>query len=265
MFVSILCPIDVVVHRHEDDSIFEQFRLDPVLCQRPLDLTKQLQCCVSWEIFHSSSTSSSSMPSHSRYSRDFMKHSSFRFLACNEWRCSWNLPRQRKESGYTFTFAFYSVTALSCSKDVLIQGIVFHTIVDVPDISSLLIQDQFLRSIEHLFDLVEVRLLGCTQILLVILSKMYCRLRSRWHKDSPGHRVDVNVRHITSLRTTQFLSYIWKRLSQDYQHCSQISQSCGETTLCKWFPTSCPPPVSPYWWSCLHPNATLQNSMLCFH
>ena len=33
-----------------------------------------------------------------------------------------------------------------------------------------LIQDQFLRIIEQLYDLFEVRILGCTQILLVILS-----------------------------------------------------------------------------------------------
>ena len=49
LFVSICCPIDVVIHRHEDDSIFELFTLNPALFHRPLDLTKHLQYCVSWK------------------------------------------------------------------------------------------------------------------------------------------------------------------------------------------------------------------------
>ena len=32
---SIFCRMDVVVHRHEDDSIFEFFRSDPVPCHLP--------------------------------------------------------------------------------------------------------------------------------------------------------------------------------------------------------------------------------------
>ena len=42
-FVCIFCPTDVIVHRQEDDSIFELFRSDPVLCHLLLDITKQLQ------------------------------------------------------------------------------------------------------------------------------------------------------------------------------------------------------------------------------
>ena len=42
-------PIDVVVYRHEDDSVFELFKLNILLIHRRLDLTKQLQCRVSWK------------------------------------------------------------------------------------------------------------------------------------------------------------------------------------------------------------------------
>ena len=88
---------------------------------------------------------------------------------------------------------------------------------------------------------------------------MYCRLRSRWRKDSPDHRVDVDVKHIISLGTTRFLSYIWK----DFLKMDIIG-----TLL---------PDLSKLWWDklrrfrhtvlviVLHLNATLENSMLCFH
>ena len=42
-----LSPIDVVVYRHEDNSIFELFKLNSLVFHRPSDLMKQLQCCVS--------------------------------------------------------------------------------------------------------------------------------------------------------------------------------------------------------------------------
>ena len=42
---------EIVTHRHEDDSMSEFFRSDPASCHLLLDLTKQLQYRVSWEIF----------------------------------------------------------------------------------------------------------------------------------------------------------------------------------------------------------------------
>ena len=60
----LLHPIHVVVHRHEDDSIFDLFNSD---------FPKHLQCCVSWENFHSSTTGSRSKPSIHETSRIFMR------------------------------------------------------------------------------------------------------------------------------------------------------------------------------------------------
>ena len=57
-----------------------------------------------------------------------------------------------------------------------------------------LIQDQFFRNINQCFELFEVHILGCTQIVLVILSKMYRCFHICLHNDSPDHRVDVDVR-----------------------------------------------------------------------
>ena len=68
--------------------------------------------------------------------------------------------------------------------------------------------------------------------------------------------------HFVSLKTTQFLAYNRNKSFQDGQH--WISGSCGESTLYQWVCLSFPLRVSPYWCSCLHPNATLENSMLCF-
>ena len=108
-----------------------------------------------------------------------------------------------------------------------------------------LLQDQFLRSIEQCFEMNEVRTLGCTHVFLEILSKMHCRFHSRSHEDSPDHRVDVNVRHFVSLRTTQFLCVHLKRIFQDGQH--WIAQSWGEILVYQKFCLSFPPRVSPYW------------------
>ena len=69
--------IDVVLHRHEDDSIFELFTLNPVLFHNLLDLTKQLQCCVSWEFFHSSRLVLRQLNAIHDNSGDFMNHSIF--------------------------------------------------------------------------------------------------------------------------------------------------------------------------------------------
>ena len=55
-----------------------------------------------------------------------------------------------------------------------------------------------------------------------------------------------------------------RRLSQDSQHCSQISASCGEIVLYQWDSSSFPPRVSPSWRSYFHQNATLVKPMLCF-
>ena len=41
-----VCPIDIVVHRHEDGSISELFRLDPVLRHFSLDLEAAAVFCV---------------------------------------------------------------------------------------------------------------------------------------------------------------------------------------------------------------------------
>ena len=57
----------------------------------------------------------------------------------------------------------------------------------------------------------------------------------------PDHSVDVALKHVVSRLTTKFLSYYSNRVSPDGQHC---------------LPCRC---------SYLHLNATLDNSMMCFH
>ena len=39
-----LRPIDVIVHRHEDGSIFRFLKFDSVVCHLPLNLVEQIQC-----------------------------------------------------------------------------------------------------------------------------------------------------------------------------------------------------------------------------
>ena len=47
--MSFLSPIEVVGHRHEDDSVFKFFWTCLTICHFVLTLLKNLQCCVSWE------------------------------------------------------------------------------------------------------------------------------------------------------------------------------------------------------------------------
>ena len=49
MQFSSFFPLDVVEHRHEDDLVFEVFRLYVVPLQVHLDLLENSQCCKSWE------------------------------------------------------------------------------------------------------------------------------------------------------------------------------------------------------------------------
>ena len=68
----------------------------------------------------------------------------------------------------------------------------------------------------------------------MILSKMYRGFHGRWHKYSPDHRVDVDLKHIVSGLTTEFLSYV----RVDGQHCSWRSPSCRRCpgTRARFFP-----------------------------
>ena len=118
-----------VMHRYEDDSIFEPCRLNPVLVYRPLDLTKQLQCCESWENVHSSSTDSPLIQSNSRYSPSKL----LLIVDIHEF-CQDMVPNQRKRVPLLSTD---SLTALTCSKVVLIYGTEYQSVADIPNISSL--------------------------------------------------------------------------------------------------------------------------------
>ena len=49
--VSFFSPVNVFVHRYEDGSIFESFRLKFIFSCRSLNFLKLLQCCVPWANF----------------------------------------------------------------------------------------------------------------------------------------------------------------------------------------------------------------------
>ena len=57
--------VPCVLSGHEDDSIIEIVTFDSVLCHLSLNLVEQTQCCVSWEIRHSNSNGSASIPFNS--------------------------------------------------------------------------------------------------------------------------------------------------------------------------------------------------------
>ena len=151
----------------------------------------------------SNSTGSPSIQSNSRYSRNYVNHLIFRFQASIDWGYSYILPRESTENVY-LCFRQHDCSVVQRSRSRPRNCIPFDS--RYP----LLNQDQFLWSIEQLLDLFEVRVLGGTQILLIILSKMHCRFQCRWQKkNSPVRRVDVGVTHLVSLWTTQFPSYMW--------------------------------------------------------
>ena len=61
-----------------------------------------------------------------------------------------NFAKTEAQKQYkTCTFAFDNLVALSCSKVVVIRGIVCHSIVDTPRQIVFTIQDQSLRNIKH--------------------------------------------------------------------------------------------------------------------
>ena len=201
----------VVAHLDEDDSINELFRLNPVLSHRHLDFTKQLQCCVSLE-----NLSTRTRLILCRYNPihdiqwDLVNHSIFSFQA-SYW--SWifivsakTKYRLRENVYLCFRQLDGSVVQQSSSHpwNRIPISCRYH-----PKYFFTLIQDQSQWKFTQLFDIFDVRILGGTQIFLIILSKMYRCFRCCGHKYSPDRRVDVDVKHVVSLRTTQFPSYKW--------------------------------------------------------
>ena len=157
-----VCPIDVDVHPHENGSISELFRLDPVLCHRSWDLSKQLQCCVSWWKCPPELDGFSVYSFHFTIFKKFCEPLICCFEASFDWRwCSSISPWQSTESGKRCTFAFDRLTALSCSKIVLIHGMVFHSIVDLPKRSS------FWFEIDS-FEISNTRLTSSKSVFLVV-------------------------------------------------------------------------------------------------
>ena len=51
--ISSFCPINRIVHRHEDDPSFELLWFTLWISHHLLNLVENSQCCESWEIFHS--------------------------------------------------------------------------------------------------------------------------------------------------------------------------------------------------------------------
>ena len=77
------------------------------------------------------------------------------------------------------------------------------------------IQDLSLGDIESCSGLIEVCVLGCTQILVVILSEMYCCLHGCSREDSPDHPIDVDVQHFVPFMDDSISVVHLKRLSRD--------------------------------------------------
>ena len=71
-------------------------------------------------------------------------------------------------------------------------------------------QDQTLRNIEQCFELLEVGVLGDEQVFLAIQPEMNRCLRCPRHTYSPDYPTDLEVQHLVSFLTTQFLAYIRK-------------------------------------------------------
>ena len=69
----ILFPLNVIEHWHEDDSVLELFVLDVISLRVFLDLLKNRQWWKSWEVFHSNSVASPSIPTASWYDEYFLK------------------------------------------------------------------------------------------------------------------------------------------------------------------------------------------------
>ena len=172
-FVSISCPIEVAAHRREDGSIFELFRMNSVFHRR-LVFLKWLLWRGTWENcpLELNWFVRQYQPVHDIQESRLLLIEDVHVFFCQD-----KAPNQSKR----VPFAFDSLTAPSCSKVVFAHWNVFHSIADI----LFLIQDQFLWNTQQLLDIFDVRILCCAQILLVILSKVFCRFHSLWHKIYP--------------------------------------------------------------------------------
>ena len=81
---------------------------------------------------HANTARSPSIRSNSRYSEECVNHSMLPLQDSIDRGYSAIFQRQSSESEKTYTFAVDSSTASSFNKVVIIHGIVFHSIVDIP-------------------------------------------------------------------------------------------------------------------------------------
>ena len=210
-FVFDVCPIDVDVQRHEDGSISEQFvqvgscslssflgspEATAVLCVMVKVSTRTRRVFRVFLPIHNIQeilwTTHLLLPSFFWLRMMFIHFTETKYririnvnIFSTDWRlCCVAKPFSSMEL-YSIRSRIYQIYHPSDSRSVSAK---YRTLVW-----------PFLKSV----------FLGCSQIHLEILSKMSCSLRNRWLWKIPDHRIDVNVWHIVSSKTTQFLSYIW--------------------------------------------------------